>query len=298
MTATERLHDNSLPRYLPHVQHPDVLQMGLQPLQPSRWIEPDDDWVRYYSNKCAQRQSLGECVYRAPPASHAAQVELAGILREHLCTEYASLYRREGDGLIYLPEGERLPAPGHEPLWHCSLWVADDLVILQALDGHYALTAASLACPSAWRLEEKFGEPLASIHAPIPGFNRELTPRVTRFLNHLKPQQPVQRLNWSLQTTADLCQRVPRAPAEGADTPLFYRCERQTLRRLPGSGAIVFTIRVYVHPLDTLQAFEGAGAALFAAVEKTAPEMAQYKGFDRIAPALANYRRRWTVASQ
>ncbi len=298
MTTPGKLHDNRLPRYLPHVQHPDVLQMGLQPLQPSHWIEPDNDWARYYSNRCTQRQALGECVYRTLPASHAAQVELAGLLREHLCTAHAGLYREDGDGLIHLLEDQPLPAPGHEPLWHCSLWVADDLLILQQLDGQYALTAASLACPSAWRLEEKFGQPLALIHAPIPGFDTELTPRVTRFFNHLKPQQPVQRLNWSLQTTTGLCQREPRTLAPDADTPLFYRCERQTLRRLPGSGAVVFTIRVYVHPLETLLAFEGAGAALFAAVDTTPPDMARYKGFDRIAPALANYRKRWIEASQ
>ncbi|NKB16116.1 MAG: DUF3445 domain-containing protein [Sphingomonadales bacterium] len=39
---------------------------------------------------------------------------------------------------------------------------------------------------------------------------------------------------------------------ENAGERLFIRCERQTLRRLPKSGAILFTIGVYVEALSRL----------------------------------------------
>lgn len=46
---------------------------------------------------------------------------------------------------------------------------------------------------------------------------------------------------------------VPRpAPPKPLPERMRLRVERQTLRRLPRSGAIVFTIRVYLTPLAEL----------------------------------------------
>jgi len=46
---------------------------------------------------------------------------------------------------------------------------------------------------------------------------------------------------------------APRpAPPEPLPEKMRLRVERQTLRRLPRSGAIVFTIRVYMTPLTEL----------------------------------------------
>lgn len=42
------------------------------------------------------------------------------------------------------------------------------------------------------------------------------------------------------------------APPEPLPERMRLRVERQTLRRLPRSGAIVFTIRVYMTPLTEL----------------------------------------------
>ena len=155
---------------------------------------------------------------------------------------------------------------------------------------YYRLSAASLCCPSHWRLEEKFDRPMREIHDPIPDFHRELTPRIDRFFDHLKPEHPVQRFNWSVQEYDNLSQRPEHEMPIGPTTELFYRTERQTLLRLPQSDAIAFTIRVYLHPLDSLRATPGALPALFSAIDATPAALARYKGFDQLAPALARYR--------
>ncbi|MCP5165310.1 MAG: DUF3445 domain-containing protein, partial [Pseudomonadales bacterium] len=177
-------------------------------------------------------------------------------------------------------------------LWNCSLWVADDLVIMEKLHGEYCLTAASLCSPSHWRLADKFECPMREIHDPIPGFHQVLTPRIDRFFEHLKPQHPVTRSNWALQDNALLNPPVDSHEAVDATTALYYRSERQSLVRLPRSGAIAFTIRVYLHPLASLQAIPGALPALFAAIDLMPPALARYKGVDRLAPALAVWRER------
>jgi len=285
------LYDNSRPRYLPHLAHPEVLQMGLSPLQEKPWIETDSDLGRYHRHKHRQRERYGERVYRADPGSTAAQRELARRLLGHLTGEQAHLYRLEEGTLTCETGGFSVAVDDTEALWCCSLWVADDLVIMEKRGSEYHLTAASLCSPSHWQLEEKFGRPMREIHDPIPGFHRKLSPSIERFFDHLRPEHPVVRYNWSLQAGGRLSQRPEETEDCPPDAALFYRTERQSLMRLPQSGAIAFTIRVYLHPLETLAGISGALPALFAALDTTPPALARYKGFDRLAPAVSRYRR-------
>lgn len=266
--------------------------MGLTPLADSAWIETDSDLPRYNRHKLAERRRHSNAVYRTESGSEAAQEELADLLLAHLTRRQSQWYELRDNALYYKPADLALPIRGDDPLWQASLWVADDLILMAPAGGDYRLVAASLCSPSHWRLEDKFGCPLADIHAPIPGFTKELTPGVQRFFAHLKTEHPVVRYNWSLQV-GDALHPDPdgAAPVEAGAT-LYYRTERQSLRRLPRSGAIAFTIRVYLHPLDRLGEHPGAMAGLFAAIAATPPKLAHYKGFDRLAPALERYRPR------
>ena len=55
------------------------------------------------------------------------------------------------------------------------------------------------------------------------------------------------------------------------------RCERQTPRRLPASGGVVFTIRVWVNPLSEIAA-DPARMARFAHAWRTAhPDFRAHK---------------------
>jgi len=285
------LFDNRRPRHLPHLTHPEILQMGLSPLGAGQWIETDNDLGRFHRHKLDQRARHGERVYRACVESLPAQRELAELLLQHLVQQQGALYRIGEGGLHCEPGGFVAPLDAVEPLWNCSLWVADDLVIMAPRAGTYVLTAASLCSPSHWRLADKFERPIREIHDPIPGFHPALSPGIDRFFTHLRVAHPVVRGNWGVQV-GDRLDRHPDEIEHSADpdAPLFYRCERQSLLRLPGTGAIAFTIRVYLHPLEQLREFPGALPALFAAIDATPPVLARYKGFDALAPALDRYR--------
>jgi hypothetical protein len=104
----------------------------------------------------------------------------------------------------------------------------------------------------------------------------KLQPSLTRFFRRLSPGSPVERNNWFIQvlppTSATSHSPLEElAWAEGTFGPedmfgtaslpsppkplperMRLRVERQTLRRLPRTGAIVFTIRVYLTPLTEL----------------------------------------------
>jgi len=285
------LHDNSKPRYLPHLQNPAVLQMGLSPLGGGQWIETDGHVGHYHRHKLQQRERCGNLVYRAAHGSLPAQRELSAALLEHLTRDQGDHYAVAAGELHCVPGGFHTPVESDEPLWNCSLWVADDLVLMEECRGRYLLTAASLCSASHWRLEEKFNRPLRQIHDPIPGFHRDLTPRIDRFFRHLRPEHPVVRHNWAVQVGDSLNERGEATVDVHPQSPLYYRTERQCLVRLPRSGAIAFTIRVYLHPLESLTGIEGALPALLAAVDSQPPALKAYKGFDRLEPALARYRR-------
>ncbi|QRV75033.1 hypothetical protein RhiJN_03048 [Ceratobasidium sp. AG-Ba] len=57
-----------------------------------------------------------------------------------------------------------------------------------------------------------------------------------------------------------------------------FRTERQSLRRLPRSGAIVFTIRTYLEPVTKLAEEPGVPGRLADAIRSWPPDVAEYKG--------------------
>ncbi|MEQ9463653.1 MAG: DUF3445 domain-containing protein [Haliea sp.] len=277
-------------RYLPHMQSPELLRMGLSPMPTEAWTEPDEDALLFHRHKLQQRQRLGDRVWRALPESVPAQMETAQLLAAHLQHDYPALYTRQGPLLQCAGGAVEVPLESSsEPLWNSSLWVADDLTLMEQRGDEYILTAASLCSPSHWLLEEKFGRSMSAIHELIPGFDAALGPKVERFFSHLRVAHPVVRHNWSLQAGNALCARAGDE-IPGAAEALYYRSERQSLRRLPQTGAIVFTIRVYLHPLTALEAVPGAIPQLLAAIDACPPALYEYKGFARLERALAALR--------
>jgi dimethylamine monooxygenase subunit A len=250
----------SSPPYLPHLQQPEVLAMGLQSMTID-WLDPCHNLTAWHHYKVAQFERMGDDIYRVLPESKPACSELAALIAMH--TGKASDIDLDSDSVA--------------SLWRASLSVPEDLVIMLPGSEGYYIAAASLCSPSHWRLRDKIG-------------------RIDRFFERLQHSRPVQRFNWSLQEDADYFAwpRDGQAPFD-ADTPIFYRVERQTLRRLPETGAIAFTIRVFITPLAALLNIPGAMVALLAAVDQTAPALADYKNFPRLQLALDKYR---TMAQQ
>ena len=78
------------------------------------------------------------------------------------------------------------------------------------------------------------------------------------FFDNLRVGQVVARRNWFVHDIADYHQPVA-VPMRPVDDPaevasLFVRSERETLRRLPESDAMVFTIKTQIAPLPEVKA--------------------------------------------
>ncbi|KDQ64983.1 hypothetical protein JAAARDRAFT_111140, partial [Jaapia argillacea MUCL 33604] len=70
---------------------------------------------------------------------------------------------------------------------------------------------------------------------------------------------------------------------------LRMRTERQTLRRLPRSGAVVFTIRTYLFPVEEIAKEKGAPGRMASAVRSWPEDVAKYKGQKRYKDILLDY---------
>ncbi len=63
------------PLYLPHIDDPNVLHMGLQKITPEQWLQADHEAGHFYRHKLNQFSTHADKVYQALPESRAAQSE-------------------------------------------------------------------------------------------------------------------------------------------------------------------------------------------------------------------------------
>lgn len=271
--------------------------IGLKPLNLADWIEPDAALPRYLTEKQRLFEAHPDLVFRQADDTAAAQAEVLALLADHLPARFPDLYAREGEAIRILPTGDivSLGADGEPALWRAAQLVQEDLVLMRRHEDGWRLAAASLSFPSSWRLSEKFGRTLGDIHAPVPDFgpSSRAIALMTRIFDNLKPELPVVRYNWTFNRTHTLylpeSELANREFTEASAIEAFVRVERQTLRRLPESGDILFTIRIHIDPLAALRAHpDGAALARGFADQLAAltPDQLAYKHMAEAKPAM------------
>ena len=285
--------------YLPFEAGPHRMLMGLVARPPDELIEIDE----IYSAEMAERRALldgrRDEVFAALAVSEQATRETLDRIAAVLPARYPAWFARHGDRLCNRLTGEEwdVSDPPCDPLELAGRLVQEDLCLIQPTDAGPVLQAAVLCAPSRWRLHEKIGRPLAVIHQPVPLYADQLSAPVDRFMRHLKPGKLAERLNWSVTDDPALfqiegkhrTQADPTITAANAASRLFLRVERQTLSRLPGSGFILFTIRVHSYKLARVLAQPGAAARLAAALRALPPSMAVYKSLPPFRDALLSH---------
>ncbi len=275
-----------------------LFTIGLKPLDLNDWIDGDDNLLAYLDEKDRLAVRVPHDIFGALPGSEEAQAEVLMLLADYLPDRFPDIYMRIGPQVDVVPafRRARLDDPLTPPLLIASGMVQEDLVILQKREDGWTVTAGALAFPSSWRLTDKLGRPMHDVHGPVPGFNAGTRNAVLieRMFDNLKPELPVMRWNWSLYGDAELHHPEPGntgrrfGDGEVAEN-VFLRLERQTLRKLPDSGAILFTIRIYIDPLDALESHRDGptiAGALIAQIGELTPEQMDYKGITADRHAL------------
>jgi hypothetical protein len=232
--------------------------MGTRALNTEEWLQRDD----LADTELALRQRLlaeqRPHVFACTDAAHEAAEETAQLVEEWLHAHQ-------------LPALSTPTVEAH-PLARAAVGIQEDLCLMVRHHDGWRLEGGCVCFPSLWSLAEKMGGTPGAVHAPVAHYAEELAARVDTFFDRLSPDKPVWRRNLSLwpacllwvpthELAPELWDPVPTDPAAPR---LWLRTERQTLRRLPDSGAILFTIRVQMAPLSVLGARPDRAGALAA----------------------------------
>lgn len=146
------------------------------------------------------------------------------------------------------PDGETVVVDRADPLPSLSRLVQEDFCLLKKQGEEHVLTAALLCFPAAWTLAEKIGRPLTGIHVPVAPYTEDIAKRVQRLFDGVQPGRALWRANLLRYDDFALYQPYTEAQKRkvGAPDSPFERSERQTVFRLPESGAVVFAIHTTV----------------------------------------------------
>ncbi len=219
--------------------------------------------------------------------------------RVHWLAESADRYAVEQSGfnplleesVSLLKEWRCLPADAY--ITSCESLgriLEPDIVLLATEPSGPRLLGGCVCFPSSWRLGDKLGMGIESIHTPVPGLNTSLGDRISRFLTRMKPGVAWFRSNWGMSRVPDLNQHLdrdlPRLQPEVEEDELFLRIENQALVALPESNGILFGIRLEVIPFPIVMNYPDAAHGLKRALESMPDDVAEYKGLAESRPGI------------
>lgn len=254
-----------------------------------------------------------------------AQQECLELLLSYLPKRYPDLYHYNvEERTLYVVPLDRLfridEWRNDRPLELCCRIVQEDLCLMRPPrsnhdddnnnknQNQYCLSAAGVVF-SFQGLPERLGQPVALLHAPVPGYEKHLRKTMDlTFAKLLKVEHPLWRNNWGIDPLGrldeplygvpdDLQKRSFTASTTSTSSSReemkskFLKVEYETIRRLPRSGHLLFTIKSMIDPLQSLEEVPRAAACLAASIRGMSAEMRRYKGIaDPVAgDALLSY---------
>ena len=263
----------------PWLHYGAPLKMGLRGCDEADWLRGEDVFddknaaAKQIALKAELCQTHHQDIFKAADDALAPSQELSAMI---------------ADNLQRYHQFDIIDDPTLHPLDRAARAVPEDLCLLAPIkDGDnqkWVLRAASLAFPSHWSLEEKFGNPMSAIHQPVPDYDMHLEQAVDRFFNNMVVGPISKRRNWTLQIDDALFtpQRPKTKPLEIEDVGhrLHVRVETQTLRKLPQTGWIIFTIRTAITPIKRWAKDKPALSELADILSGFSPSMRDYRGID------------------
>ena len=239
-------------------------------------LPPGDPFLRMGT------RGLDEALWLTTDHRTAEELELRSrILREY--PEHAQLLTGHDDALAELIDcvvafrGEPLTIGPvvdgvRSELADLAVTIQEDVLFMVRNDEHWYLAGGVLMFPDQWTLPDKIGRSMAQIHEPTDGYDELLEAKADQFLDRLSPGRVVRRRNWFVhdEPTHFLDRHVDQRAVVNPDEVegLWLRSERQTLRRLERSDAIVFTVKTQFAPFAEVKARPEVAAELVAFLEQ------------------------------
>lgn len=256
-------------------------------MNPLAELFPDDDFRFHLTLKRGEPRAF----FRAHEQSGAILAERARWLAAEP-SRYAALTPEGGPPFAELSElCEAWGIARRDSVAELGAALEPDFLLLSPDEnGAFRLRGGALCFPTGWALEEKIGHTLDFIHGVVPGLNAALASPISQFLAKLKPGVAFFRDNWGLASTDELNLH----PSRGLSPPsapvaldrLWLRVEHQALVALPGTGGVLFGIRIALHRLDDVARDQAAAGGLRRALVTMPAELAAYKRIDGVRDAV------------
>jgi hypothetical protein len=225
---------------------------GVRPL-------PDDEWLIFddaFAGQMAVRDQLlaerpTEVIAMLPDAYEAACEALSDVLSQ--------AYEGAADGAtVERRDGVKVRIDYSDPMTTLARLVQSDVIILQKPENsdEHVMTAAALCFPASWSLDQKFGHPLVRIHIPVDDYNEQIATRVQRLFDGVQVGKPMWRFNALWYASPQLHHPLREGsirPRPKPGGPRWMRSERQVIRRLKKTGAVLFGIHTFLISGDDLQ---------------------------------------------
>ncbi|PWN31337.1 uncharacterized protein FA14DRAFT_128341 [Meira miltonrushii] len=243
-----------------------------------------------------------------------AALEVARSISAYLNARYPDLFRIElchgakdagnfGENVRAIQQ--QIDPSSYNPMAVAGELVPDDLALLLPDDDavpddrgavQYRLIAGSICTAGFWRLRDKLNSTLQEIHTSgkVPQFAERLRDPLDRFFTKMEAGSGrlSERNNYFFQVVRkeDSMNKVYQlrdvdstlGPVD-LSTPiqrpqdLVMRTERQTLRKLPKSGAVLFTIHTHMVPIEVMAKEPGIPGRLAYAMRNWPEDVAWYK---------------------
>ena len=264
-------------------------RMGVRPLNLDQWLLVDEDRVADLNEIGALIDNHRDEIIYCEPSAVAACQELGAEVVEHL---------RHVSGLSSIELDQQ---PGVPVIESTRRLVQEDICLLQRRSEGWVMTACAVAIPTQWDVPSKFGITLDSIHEPVPRYDTDLSQLMGTFFDRLRVDRPV----WSATRTLTGDPGLRLAPHHRHD-PLrqditlanvaervWLRVEYQTLRRLPQTDAIVFTIRILRQQIASVAEHTTALGELVQSLSKLPKDV---RGYKNSTAAYASLVKQWAIS--
>ncbi len=287
--------------------------MGTSPLLESdRLVEVDEHYLEEVRLKRQLLAELPDYYFQALSTYETAQWEVVELILINLARFAPDQFTLRQDGNrwcwtnhlldeeIMFTFGDLTTLPC-QPLDWVGRQVQEDLILLAGPEAR--LVVGQLCFANDWCLDEKIGLPFWQIHALITPIVEPMMKAALKLMERLPIGRPVWRANWSVRVSDQLdmtsrhapvlkqllTERVAELTPETIGQQLYVRVERQTLTRLPQSGAILFGIHTYQNRLAH-EAADPDRARRMTQVFRTTPSaMLDYKSMTGFLPILMEY---------
>jgi dimethylamine monooxygenase subunit A len=293
------------PLYRPYRWAAADFQLGLRPIRPENWILIGAEHAEMMRQKCERLDTYRPFYYRTLANSLPAQRELRDQITAHLAADHPQSFEKSGSVVRSLITGRTLDLDDDstEPLMQVSYLVEEDFMLLEMVGGITQITAASNAYSSSGRLVGSVGHDMEWAHEPVPQLTHKLGGKINRVLGSIHASTPCERFNWQITPMATvffphddphaanaaamrkILAELRRDPARAGEL-LWIRVERQTLRRLPDSDAVAFSLHTYSDPLSSMQSDVESVRAIWTLLNNYAEERWKYSEMDIVRDPL------------